>query len=193
GPGAGGSCRIRASSCTARIQPVPATIEAVEELVTQGRSMGDAERSVRDGSARGEQRAVASVKGVELALAPDAAQRSLDDGQRDAAIAPRQVLGEATADAYAPVGRVERGKAAAVECFPVVVIDRVRYAVGAGCPHEGAVPEDDARLEVHVDGPAWWTDAVGCRRGQADLPAAAERDVVGPAVRKRGEPSDHPV
>src|SRR5207302_4361048 len=134
-------------------------IEAIEDLVARGRSMRDAERIVRDGGARGERRAVAGVERVQLAPPSDTAQPSRDEGERDAASTPGQVVREATAHTYPPVGRVERGEAATAQRFPVVVVDRVRHAVGAGHPHERAVPEDDPRLEVDVDGPPRGTEA----------------------------------
>src|SRR5438132_11516499 len=97
GPVASASCRIRASSCTGRMQPVSAAIEAVEHLIAHRGGMRDAERSVRDVSARGERRAVARVERVQLTPASDTAQCAGNEDDRDAAVAPGQVFREATA------------------------------------------------------------------------------------------------
>src|SRR5439155_22155633 len=149
-PAASVSCRIRASSCTGRIQPVSAAIEAVEHLIAHRGGVRDAERSVREVSARGERRAVARVERVQPAPAPDAAQCAGNEDDRDAAVAPGQVLREATAHDDATVGGVERGESAATQRLPVVVVDRVRDALAAGGPYERAVPENSLRVEVHV-------------------------------------------
>ena len=116
------------------MQPVPAPVEPIEDLVAHDRGVRDTERTSGEGIRAGPGVAAGGAVGVDLAGPADPADQPRADHHCGAPVSPGEVVPEAASDDGAPVGEVQRGEPAAAQLLPVVVIDPGDAEIGAGDP-----------------------------------------------------------